>query len=880
MPTRSSGSTSSFPNVSTLRKHAVSTRLNKRSRRAKILTIVGTLALIMTIVGTIGIVAALAYFSRDLPSPTKLTNREVAQSTKIFDRNGELLYDIYDGEHDRTLLSLKDIPKSAIDATIAAEDANFYSHNGFDAKGILYAFYKDIFSRSIAGGGSTITQQLVKQAILQDASQTPTRKVKELVLAIQIERKYSKDDILQIYLNEIPYGGTAYGIESAAHRFFGKSAKDLSLPEAALLAGLPQSPSRNSPFTNPEGAYARQHYVLNRMVETKKITTAQAEEAKKVKLTFASGVAAQNIKAPHFVLYVKSLLEEQYGTKLVERGGLRVTTTLDYAKQKIAEEEVRKQIDALAKSRANATNAGLISVDPKTGQILSYVGSEDFNDTEHSGNVDIIQRDRQPGSSIKPITYLAAFTKGYTLGTYLSDVPTCFGGTPNYCPVNSTNSFWGPLLPREALANSRNIPAVKMIQLIGVDETINLAHNLGVTTLKDRAAYGLSLGLGAAEMKPMDLASVYAAFANNGTHKDVTALLKVEDSTGHVLDQYQDTPGKKVIDPKYVYLLSNVLSDNGVRQRLFGTGNKLEIGRPAAVKTGTTDNNKDAWTAGYTPSVSTVVWVGNFDNTPMNGIQGSTGATPIWHNYMQRVLTGTPVEQFVRPDGLIDVAIDSVSGMLPGPNSKKRTEIFVKGTEPTLQDTFSQVVKVDKDNGLLANPATIATGNAEEKTCVKLKEELPDWQSYTDTWQKNNGPALGLIPCPTETSNLYHTAGDRPVVTITSPLDGDKVSSTTFTIKASVASAATITQVSFYLDGTQIKQLTSIPYDYTINLDKKAVGPHTILVKASDSNGNEGSSTIKITVTVGGTGGPESGVTPTPVLGVSVVPGKKKFFNN
>ncbi len=838
---------STLSTTGAVRRRSAAVKSRQRTRRARFLTITATVALIMAITMTIGVIGVFAYFSRDLPSPDKLTQREVAQSTKIYDRNGKLLYDIYDGEHDRTLLKLEDIPKEVKDATIAAEDASFYQHQGFDVKGILMALFKDITSRSIEGGGSTITQQLVKNVILEDARQTPIRKIKELILAIQIERKYSKDDILQIYLNEMPYGGTAYGIEAAAHHYFGKTAKELKLPEAALLAGMLQSPTRYNPFTNPDAAYGRQHYVLDQMEDKGKITAKQKEEAEKQELAFVNG-RTNNIKAPHFVMYVRQLLEAQYGTKTVEQGGLKITTTLDYDKQVIAEEEVKKQIANLAKAKANASNAGLIASDPKTGEILAYVGSEDFNDTEHQGQVDVIQRPRQPGSSIKPITYLTAFTKGYTLGTYLGDVPTCFGGEPPYCPGNSTNNFWGPLQPRVALSNSRNIPAVKMLGMVGIDNMLDLAHKLGITSMNDPKTYGLSLALGSAEATPFDMAQVYSTFANQGVQQPLTAILKVEDPSGKVLDEYKPGEGKKVVDSKYVYLLSNILSDNAARQRLFGAHNKLEIGRPAAVKTGTTDENWDAWTIGYTPSLSTAVWVGNFDRTPMNGIQGSTGATPIWNGFMKRALDGTPVEQFKRPSGITEVTIDAISGMLPGPYSKTKKEIFVAGTEPTQVDTFSKQVQIDKDNGKLANSATIATGNAQTVVCTQLEEPVAAWQSYTNEWMQKQGAPWG---CPTETSTLYHTAGDVPTVTITSPTNGQRVG-TKFTVKANVASAGVITKVTFLLDDVPVSSTTSIPYEYTYNLPKSTSGSHTVGVKAIDSNGNEGSASI--TINFGGEG--------------------------
>lgn len=832
--------------ISASRRRTLTKGWQKRSRRARILTIIASVALISAGVLTIGVVVTVAYFSRDLPSPNQLTNREVVQSTKIFDRNGELLYDVYDGQHNRTLLPFNEIPQVMKDATIAAEDKDFYKHQGFSITGIAAAFLKLASSQSIGGGGSTITQQLVKNAILEDARQTPVRKIKELILAIQIERRYSKDQILQIYLNEIPYGGTAYGVEAASQHYFGKSARELNLSEAALLAGIVQNPTLHSPFTNPDSAYDRQHYVLDQMVKNDMISDKQRKDAEETKITLASGSDLSTIKAPHFVLYVKQLLEEQYGTSLVEQGGLRVTTTLDLTKQKIAEEEVTKQLEKLSQANAHATSAGLLAADPKTGQILAYVGSGDFYNDELQGKVDIIQRPRQPGSSVKTFTYLEALTKGYTLATYLGDVQTCFGGSPAYCPGNSDGKYWGPVMIREALSNSRNIPAVKATQLVGVDGFIEMAKSLGLTSLTDRSQYGLSVGLGAVETKPYEMAQAYTTLANGGMEQDLTPILKVEDSTGKVLEQYTEGPGKRVVDEKYVYLITDVLSDNVARQRLFGSGNKLQLsgGRPAAVKTGTTDENWDAWTIGFTPSLSTTVWVGNMDRSPMRGIQGSTGATPIWNGFMNRSLSGTKVEQFKRPSSIVAVAVDTMSGMLPGPASKTRTELFIKGTEPTKTDTFHKTVQVDKTNGLLANAVTIATGNAEERTCTYLEELIKSWQPYTDTWMRAQGSAYS---CPTETSTLYHTVGDKPYVSITSPADGAKVNST-FTVKASAASAGSITQVEFLLDGVVVAKDTSAPYEYTFNLSSSSSGSHMLTARATDSKGNEASDSIEIKV--------------------------------
>ncbi len=639
--------------------------------------------LVMCIMGSVALTIGTWAFSIDLPSPDQLTQRSIPQSTEIYDRHGKLLYQVY-RDQNRTLVSLEDIPQVVIDATLAAEDQNFYEHGGIDFRGMAYAAYQTLVVGHLQGG-STITQQLVKQTLLSD-KRTLDRKIKEAILSMRLEQQYSKDQILQMYLNEVPYGGEVYGIKAAAKTYFNKDLDQLTLSEAALLAGLPQSPTNYSPFTHPQMAAERQHHVLNLMAEAGLITQTQAEEAKLVDLAYASPEVL--INAPWFTLWVKAQLEAQYGQQLVEEGGLRVTTTLDLDKQGIAEEEVGFQLDRLATVGANAHQAALLSMDPQTGEILSMVGSRDYFDREAQGNVNGTLAWQQPGSSIKPFVYLTGFmTNKITPATLLNDKRTVFNagvGQPPYIPRESDGKYWGPILARDALANSRNIPTVQVMEKIGVPAMITTATKAGIPNYdNNRGNYGLSLSLGAGEVRMIDLAAAYATLANNGVYREPVAILKVETADGKILYQYQPGPGQNQIDPRYSYLVTNILSDNKARERLFGPNNLLELThRPAAVKTGTTDDNRDAWTVGFTPDVVTAVWVGNFDNTPMQGVMGATGATPIWHYYMERVLKNTPVSNFTRPDGLIEKPITKSGHLSCSSVTTYRLELFVKGTEP------------------------------------------------------------------------------------------------------------------------------------------------------------------------------------------------------
>jgi len=846
-----------------------------RKRKVRLLSYFVGIVLFFIFIGATTAMVVIAYFSKDLPSPDVLSTREIPQTTKIFSREGVLLYEIF-GDERRTLVTLEDIPEYLKQATIAIEDAEFYSHPGFDVRGIVRSAWVIIQGDGVQGG-STLTQQVVKNTLLSP-ERTFTRKIKEFILSIELERRYSKDEILQMYFNESPYGGQAWGVGAGSEMYFGKAVKDLSLAEATYIAGLPQAPSYYSPCgAYPENALGRQKDVLKAMVKHGFITAEQEQEVMDTPLQAVyAGYNESDIKAPHFVMYVKNLLTEMFGEKMVEQGGLTVMTSLDWKAQEIAQEEATKQIANLAVAKANASNAGVISVDPKTGEILAMVGSVDYYDAEHDGNVNVLLSQRQPGSSIKPLTYLTAFTLGYSPSTYVSDISTCFpggAGQPDYCPVNWDSKYWGPMDIRTALSNSRNVPAVKMLQAVGMQNMIDMAHQLGITTLNDTDRYGLSLTLGGGEVKAIDMAQAFSVFANMGEKIDLTALLSVADPDGATL--YEHTVSKqKIVDPGYVYLLNDILSDSSARKRTFG--NSFEIGRTLATKTGTTNDNKDAWTVGYTPSFVTVVWVGNFDNAPMNGIQGSTGATPIMKGVVSRYLADRPNEGWTKPSNVTTRTIDALSGKIPqeGRGFPTTTGLFFKGTEPTQVDDFHIIAQVCKSNpDLLATDYHIQKGESEQRTFTVLTEISKDWQPYTNTWMTaRRGDGYGIAPkdyCDITVSGEVITG---PVIEIVTPADDisiDLATTKTQEISAQVYSVERVTKVDFYWDSTLLSTVTSEPYTYTIALDSlsaadKSTGSHQIKAIAYDSAGNS-NMTYKTVLVQDSTPTPTVAPTSTPI---------------
>jgi 1A family penicillin-binding protein len=647
-----------------------------------------------------------------LPSPGKLDSDTFPVSTKIFDRNGALLYEIYTDQN-RTPINLEDLPAFVPQATIAIEDKNFYKHHGFAWEGITRALLNTIFRQKLQGG-STITQQLIKTTLLT-SERTIKRKIREALLATAAEVRYSKDEILEMYLNHVPYGGTAYGIEQAAQTYFGKHASDLTLAQAALLAGLPQAPTRYSPFgANPDSASNRQADVLKRMLEDKYISQDQYQQALDEELTFAP--QTDNIKAPHFSLYIKELLVDKYGEAVVEKGGLRVTTTLDLNLQEMAQDAVATEVAKLAKARVS--NGAAVITKPRTGEILAMVGSKDYFDLDIDGNVNVTTRHRQPGSSIKPINYAVGLATGFTPSTLFLDVPTCFqvAGQPAYCPKNYDGKFHGPVQMRFALGNSFNIPAVKMLAANGVETMIASASAMGITTFQDPSRYGLSLTLGGGEVRMVDMAVAFGSFANAGLKVDLNPLLKVETYQGEVLEEYDYTnsepAGEKVLSPEVSYLISHILLDNNARSQAFGASSQLIIPNHAvSVKTGTTDDLRDNWTIGFTPSFLVASWVGNNDNQPMSSylVSGVSGAAPIWHKIMAEVLKDQPDQWPTKPENVIGMEICSLTGYRPNPEhpcEAKRFEYFIKGREPDLEPNLKQAIIIDKTTGLPPAPGS------------------------------------------------------------------------------------------------------------------------------------------------------------------------------
>lgn len=585
-------------------------------------------------------------FLQDLPSPQELTLRQSYQTTKIFDKNGILLAQIYSTQN-RTLVPLNDVPKYLQNATLAIEDKNFYKHPGFDIPSIIRAINTNISGKNIQGG-STITQQLIKSSILTPRKSL-SRKFKELILAFWAERIYTKNQILEMYFNQVPYGGTAWGIEAAAQTYFNKHAKELDLAQSSFLAGLTASPTTYSPYgNNPYRGRQRQKEVLTRMVALGFISQKQSLAAEKEELTFKRQQTA--IHAPHFVVYVKDLLAQKYGLAMLEKGGLNITTSLDLKTQEMAEKIVKEEVDNDA--YLNLTNGAALITNPKNGDILAMVGSKDFNDPG-GGNFNVTTSLRQPGSSIKVVTYASALQHNFTAASMLEDTPVSYPtGNGAYSPVNYDGKFRGKVPLRIALANSLNIPAVKTLNQIGVPSMVNLGKKMGISSWSDPKNYGLSITLGAAEVTMLDMATVYGTLANEGNRINLNPILKITDARGNILEQKISTEPQPVLEEGVAFILSDILADNQARTMEFGPNSPLLIpGHTVSVKTGTTDNKRDNWTDGYTNNFVTIVWVGNNDNSPMsqNLASGITGAAPIWHKIMEDLLNKTPETKPVQP---------------------------------------------------------------------------------------------------------------------------------------------------------------------------------------------------------------------------------------
>ncbi len=771
----------------------------------------GLIALVAIVIFLAG---ALMYYSGKVPTREEMLVASQGSATKIYDRTGTHLLYYFSSDEKRVWIPLDQIPEHVRWAVISTEDSSFYEHHGFDVPALVKVALHEFFGIGPARGGSTITQQLVKNVLLSP-EHTYTRKFKEMIFSYYIEKKFSKDEILEMYFNVVPYGSTAYGIEAAAGTYFGKKAKDLDVAEGAVLAAMLQATTYYSPYgSHVEDLMTRKDYVINTMARLGYITGEQAEAAKSKELEFKR--LAQSVVAPHYTLYVKELLAEKYGEEMAEKGGLKVITSLDYDKQQTAEEAVIAGVERNEKNN-EAHNAALVSIDARTGEVLAMVGSKDYFNEEF-GAVNVTMRPRQPGSSFKPIVYAASFLEGFSPETILFDTLTTFKTETgqDYTPHNYSGKENGPLSIRKALGGSLNIPAVKTIYIVGIDKVLDLAEKMGYTTFGDRSRFGLSLVLGGGEVKLVDHAQAFAVFAQKGIKHDLQYILKVEDKNGKVLEEFKadEHEGERVLDEQVAKQINSILSDNSARAWIFGEKNNLVLAdRPVAAKTGTTNDFHDGWTMGYTPSLVTGVWVGNNDNKEMKGkADGSVVAGPIWNEYMRRVLAGTPVENFEQPEAK------------PLPD------------KPLLNGRVGSeaVVKVDKITGKLATDLTPAN-LVEEK---RYQGELHDILQYV-----TRGDILGAIPAEPSKDPMYaafeagvkawaeknnytvttenpptdyddvHTSENQPNLEIIEPTDGANFEEPILNTTIEASANRGIARAEYYIDNELVATVKNQPFN-------------------------------------------------------------------
>jgi 1A family penicillin-binding protein len=803
--------------------------------------------------GVLLVVGVFLFFAKDLPDPSKINSRVIPESTKILDRTGEhVLYEIH-GEEKRTLVDFKNIPDSLKFATIALEDQDFYNHFGIQFTSIVRAALKDIIKGGAAQGASTITQQLVKNSLLT-SEKTITRKIKEVILALELEVRFSKDEILGMYLNEIPYGSNAYGVEAAAQTFFGKSVSDLSLDESAIIASLPRATAYYSPYgSHTEVLKARQELALERMMNLGYITEDQFNEAKSVDVLAKIKPFRDNISAPHFVMYVKEYLETKYGQNAMEQGGMKVFTTLDWDKQQIAEKVVKEGAEKNIKSW-NAYNSSLVAIDPKTGQILAMVGSKDyFGVSEPAGCVsgknckfepqdNVAIRNRQPGSSFKPYVYLTAFTKGYTPETMLFDVETDFStdSGKDYKPQNYDGKFRGPIQMKYALPQSLNIPAVETLYLAGVNDSVNIAKSMGITGLPKPDDYGLSLVLGGGEVKLLDHVSAFGTMATGGIKHSKQSILRVEDNKGTILEEYKPDAGERVVDEKYVAMIDHIISTNDYRAPVFGTNSPLRFDdRQVAAKTGTTNEFRDGWIIGYTPSLAVGVWSGNNDNTPMRaGADGVNVSAPIWRAFLDQALKNYAIEQFPKYeeektgkdilDGKLNIKKDVKVCEIPGKDKKYCLANDYcpsgKSDKKDFADVHTILYYVDKNN---------PRGDAPSKPENDL--QFKNWEKATLDWFKKDSKDYknGAVPqdeCKKEDFSKY-----LPSVSLSISKDVLNAS-----ISANVNAPYGLKSIEILEDGDKISSGASA--SFTGETGKS----YDISVNIVDNNGNKASASQSV----------------------------------
>lgn len=812
-------------------------------RRGLKKTVTGILAAAFLLAGVLAIVGTVFFATtlRDLPDPDHLISRKVSQSTKIYDRTGtHLLYEIH-GDQRRTVVELGDISKYAQEATVAVEDKYFYQHKGYRLTSMIRAVLANVLTSSKSQGGSTITQQLVKNAILTN-EKSYVRKIKELILASEIERRFSKDQILKMYFNEIPYGSTNYGIESASQSFFGKSAKDLDLAESALIAAIPQSSTYYSPYgTHQDALITRWKLILNLMADQGYISKDQAETTAKIDILKRIVPKREAISAPHFVFYVKDQLAAEYGDDAVDSGGLKVITTLDWDKQQMAEKAIADNIAGVEKN--GGSNAALVSLDPKTGQVLAMVGSRDYFDVKDGGAVNMALVPRQPGSSMKPLVYLTAFIKGYTPNTVLYDVDTVFP-TPQgpYAPHNFNLKNYGPVTIRQALNGSLNLPAVKTMYLVGVDRVLDMADQFGYTTLKDRSRFGLSLVLGAGEVPLLEHAATYGVYATEGIKHPTVSILKVQDARGNTLEEWKPDAGVRLVDAEMVRNLTDILHDNAARAFIFGEKNNLILpDRQVAAKTGTTNDSKDGWTMGYTPSLVAGVWIGNNKPTPM---KSSASASGIWNKYMRLATKDMPVEDFTPPQPIVTgkpvldggtvggtkVTIDKVSGKLATDFTPPEDRVDVTYNE--LHDILYYVNKDDPRGPAPTDPSA--------------DPMFQVWEDAVHAWAAKNN--ITAQQAPTEFDDV-HLPQNKPNVSWTNPPDGFTATGSNLTLEVNAGGARNISRVEFSVEGASLGSVASAPYRLNAILPASlGKGFHIITATAYDDIGDQASASINVNV--------------------------------
>lgn len=822
-------------------------RFSKDARRNILFASISGIALIGG-----GLLLWVASF--DIPTLENFAERRVTQSTKIYDRTGEvLLYDVFNNVK-RTVVPFEDISPYAKQAAIAIEDKNFYEHNGIQVSAFIRAVFVNILSFEFSQGGSTITQQVVKNSLLT-TDKLISRKIKEWVLATKLEKILTKDEILGLYLNEIPYGGSIYGIEEASNAFFGKSAKDISLPEAAYLAALPQAPTYYSPYgEHVDKLESRKNLVLKEMKDLGYITEQEYEEARKTEVTFAPQ-SDHGIKAPHFVIYVREYLEKKYGPGVLENGGLRVTTTIDYDLQAKAEELALKH--ALSnEENYNAENIGLVAIDPKTGGILAMVGSRNYFDEDIDGNFNITTAYRQPGSAFKPFAYTAAFQKGYTPDTILFDLPTQFStncspegvGSNCYMPNNYDNIFRGPMTMRDALAQSVNIPAVKTLYLAGMRNTINLARSMGVTNLEDYTRYGLTLVLGGGEVRLIDMVGAYSVFAANGVKNPTISILEVKDRDGNILEEYE-ADSETILDKNIALMTTSVLADNVARAPAFGGSSYLNFpGYDVAVKTGTTNDYRDAWIIGYAPGIAAGAWAGNNDNSPMEKRVAGFIIAPYWNEFMQYALTHLPEERFEAP------VLDYTYNIHPILRGKwQGSKWFVIDTVSNKLATEYTPFETQQETLYGPIHSILGSINKENPRSPGTSENDPQytlWEVPVRKWVESQNIKENLsVSIPNDYDDV-HTKDTQPDIQILNPQNNAYIPKNSLVTVETNVNTQNTSRIDYRIDEKLIGTVTSNPFVFTFRPADLGIGEgvHELHVVVTDSIFNTNNATIKINV--------------------------------